>query len=182
MRPYVAVIGPTNAERVGGAAGIALARYQSAAEEIGRMLAEEGFGLVVVPDRGVAVWAMDGYLDAGGAELVGLCPSSGVSEPAGGAAIAAQRQRCHRIVDDLSWYEQHARIGSMTEAMVAVGLSCGTVAELVWTKWTRVPRLAIVADTISGLPPEIAAEIEVDMVSIDEVRGWLTRFDQADAA
>jgi hypothetical protein len=43
--------------------------------------------------------------------------------------------------------------------MVCVGLSCGTLAELAWTKWTPGPPVALVRGTMSGVPPEMLAEI-----------------------
>lgn len=169
----VAVIGPTNIARVGGAAGIAPQAYTRAAAAVGRLLASAGAGLIVVPDRGVAVAALEAYLAHGGPRLTGLCPSSGVSEPAAAVAVREHRDRCHEVVDDLSWYEQHHRIGVLADRMVCVGLSCGTLAELAWTKWTPGPPVALVRGTMSGVPPEMLAEIPGTVLDLAEVAGWL---------
>ena len=45
--------------------------------------------------------------------------------------------------------------------MVCVGLSCGTVAEIAWTKWVKGPRILAMRDTITALPREILAETDV---------------------
>lgn len=169
----VAVIGPTNVARVGGAAGIGPAAYTGAAAAVGRLLAAAGAGLIVVPDRGVAIAAMDAYLASGGTRLTGLCPSSGVSEPAAAASVREHRDRCHEVVDDLSWYEQHHRIGVLADRMVCVGLSCGTLAELAWTKWTPGPPVALVRGTMSGIPPEMLAEIPAAVLDVTDLAGWL---------
>jgi hypothetical protein len=169
----VAVIGPTNVARVGGGAGIGPDAYIRAAAAVGRLLATAGAGLIVVPDRGVAIAAMDAYLAYGGARLTGLCPSSGVSEPAAAVAVREHRDRCHEAVDDLSWYEQHHRIGVLADRMVCVGLSCGTLAELAWTKWTPGPPVALVRGTVSGIPPEMLAEIPAAVLDLTELAGWL---------
>jgi hypothetical protein len=169
----VAVIGPTNVARVGGAAGIGPDAYIRAAAAVGRLLAAAGAGLIVVPDRGVAIAAMDAYLAYGGPRLTGLCPSSGVSEPAAAVAVREHRDRCHEVVDDLSWYEQHHRIGVLADRMVCVGLSCGTLAELAWTKWTPGPPVALVRGTMSGVPPEMLAEIPAAVLDLTELAGWL---------
>lgn len=172
--PIVAVLGPSNIARTAGAAGIDPAQLVLAAETVGASIAQRGWGLIVVPDRGVAVSAMDGYLAAGGAHLIGLCPASGVCEPAATASIQAQRDRCHVLDDDLTWYEQHHRIGVLSDAMVTIGLSCGTMAELAWTKWNPAPPpVAFVAGTASGLPVEIAAELQVQVLPLPEIEGWL---------
>jgi hypothetical protein len=169
----VAVIGPTNLARVGAAAGIAPDVYTGAAAAVGRLLAVARAGLIIVPDRGVAVAAMDAYLVHGGPWLTGLCPSSGVSEPAAALAVREHRGRCHEVVDDLSWYEQHHRIGMLADRMVCVGLSCGTLAELAWTKWTPGPAVALVGGTMSGVPPEMLAEIPATVVDPAELADWL---------
>lgn len=170
----VAVLGPSNIARVAAAAGIAPARLIDAAEQVGDMIARRGWAMIVVPDRGVAVSAMDGYLAAGGTRLIGLTPASGISEPAAMPSIELQRVRCHELRDELTWYEQHHQIGEMSDAMVTIGLSCGTIAELAWTKWNpSPPPVSFVEGTASGLPPEIAAELRVDVVPLAGVGGWL---------
>lgn len=172
--PIVAVLGPSNIARVAAAAGIAPARLIDAAEQVGVMIARRGWSMIVVPDRGVAVSAMDGYLAAGGTRLIGLTPASGISEPAAMPSIELQRVRCHELRDELTWYEQHHQIGEMSDAMVTIGLSCGTIAELAWTKWNpSPPPVSFVAGTASGLPPEIAAELRVDVIALANVGDWL---------
>ena len=58
--------------------------------------------------------------------------------------------------------------------MVTIGLSCGTIAELAWTKWNpSPPPVSFVAGTASGLPPEIAAELRVDVIALANVGDWL---------
>lgn len=172
--PIVAVLGPSNIARVAAAAGIAPARLIDAAEQVGDMIARRGWSMIVVPDRGVAVSAMDGYLAAGGTRLIGLTPASGISEPAAMPSIELQRVRCHELRDELTWYEQHHQIGEMSDAMVTIGLSCGTIAELAWTKWNpSPPPVSFVAGTASGLPPEIAAELRVDVIALANVGDWL---------
>ena len=172
--PIVAVLGPSNIARVAAAAGIAPARLIDAAEQVGDMIARRGWSMIVVPDRGVAVSAMDGYLAAGGTRLIGLTPASGISEPAAMPSIELQRVRCHELRDELTWYEQHHQIGEMSDAMVTIGLSCGTIAELAWTKWNpSPPPVSFVAGTASGLPPEIAAELRVDVIALANIGDWL---------
>jgi predicted Rossmann-fold nucleotide-binding protein len=169
----VGMIGPTNIAKVSAAAGLDPARYHQAAHDTGALLAAKDHTMVVVPDRGVAVSAMDGYLAGDGPLLVGICPSSGHSEPAADPAISSHRDRCHHIVDDCSWFEQHHRIGLMSHALICVGLSSGTLTELAWTKWTPGPPVAIVAGTFSAIPTELHAEIPLTIVEFARLPDWL---------
>ena len=55
----------------------------------------------------------------------------------------------------------------------ASGLSCGTLAELAWTKWTPGPPVALVRGTMSGVPPEMLAEIPATVLDLAELADWL---------
>jgi hypothetical protein len=75
--------------------------------------------------------------------------------------------------------------------MVGVGLSCGTLAEIAWTKWVRKPDVLVLGTTISQIPPEIAAEARVRILGgllelEEELEQWhaarlLTQFSGAPA-
>lgn len=169
----IAVIGPSNPARVARASGMPEEAYALAAYRVGELLAARGARMVVVPDRGVALDAMSGYLDAGGTDLIGLAPSSGVCEPAARKSISANRDRCHAIVDDLSWYEQHSRIGAVSDAMICVGLSSGTLVEIAWTKWNPGPSIALVEGTCTALPPELEAEVDAKVLPLVELNAWI---------
>ena len=168
----VAVIGPTNVARVGDAAGIGPDTYTRAAAAVGRLLAAARAGLVVVPDRGVALAAMDAYLAHGGPQLTGLCPSSGVSEPAAAAAVREHRERCHEVMDDLSWYEQHHRIGVLADRWYASGSAADAGrAGLDQVDAGTAGRAG--PGTMSGVPPEMLAEIPATVLDLAELADWL---------
>jgi hypothetical protein len=171
----IGVIGPTNVARVAEAAGLDPAGILDAAVGAGRQVAEAGSRLLVVPDRGVALAALTGYREAGGIEAVGLVPDSGVCEPAARGALATNASRCDRLVRECSWYEQHHRIGVLSDALVCVGLSCGTLAEIAWTKWTPGPPVALIRGTFSVLPAEMMAETPVTVVEPADLSPWLWR-------
>jgi hypothetical protein len=57
--------------------------------------------------------------------------------------------------------------------MVCVGLSCGTMTEIAWTKWVRKPRVLALRETFSAIPVEILAETDVVLIE---------RIDDLDAA
>ncbi len=72
---------------------------------------------------------------------------------------------CDVVIDDLTWHEQFPRICQLAEIMLCIGLSCGTMGEIVWTKWVGGPPVVVIAPLISGIPPEIMAETDIRLVS-----------------
>jgi hypothetical protein len=160
----VGVIGPTNVARISAATGIPEAVYADTARTVGGMLAQLGVTLVVVPDRGVARHALAGYRAAGGQRVLGLAPVGGECDPEARSILQAGATDCDDVVSDLTWYEQHARFCHVCDLMVGVGLSCGTLAEIAWTKWVRKPEALILRSTISLIPPEIMAEARIRLI------------------
>ncbi|MCX6354285.1 MAG: hypothetical protein NTZ78_05200 [Candidatus Aureabacteria bacterium] len=157
----IAIIGPSNIDKVALAVGIAPDRIREAAAEAGRMLAVSGHELIVVPDQGVPVIAAGAYREAGGKNISGLIPTSGHS--AKGSTTRVQRNKilCDDSRDDLTWCEQHSRLVELADAMVCVGLSCGTICEIAWTKWTRKIPVYILRSLSTRVPPEIEAETDL---------------------
>ena len=50
------------------------------------------------------------------------------------------------------------------DLMICVGLSCGTITEIAWTKWVRKPRVLALRETFSAIPVEILAETDVILI------------------
>jgi hypothetical protein len=154
----VGVIGPTNVAWVSHASGIHAQVYEHTAWWVGNQLARLGSALVVVPDRGVARHAMTGYRAAGGPWIIGLVPAGGECDPEARSMLHSGGTECDEIISDLTWYEQHPRFCQVSDLMICVGLSCGTLAEIAWTKWVKKPEVWVLSHTLSQVPPEIMAE------------------------
>ncbi len=159
--PIVGLIGPTNLTKIASASGIAEDHYRDTAYKAGAEIARADAALAVVPDRGVALLGMRGYRAAGGPWIVGLSPSGGPSDPVASPNCSSNASGCDEIVEGFTWHHQHALICELCSLMVCVGLSCGTVAEIAWTKWVKGPRILAMRDTITELPIEILAETDV---------------------
>jgi hypothetical protein len=148
-------------KRISTASGIPEVHYRDTAFAVGRVIAQSGAALAVVPDRGVALFGMQGYRDAEGPWIVGLTPSGGPSESVATVNCLSNATRCNEIVGGFTWHHQHARICEMCTLLVCVGLSCGTLAEIAWTKWVGGPRILAMRDTLTALPKEILAETDI---------------------
>jgi len=160
----VAVLGPTDIAATASAAGLDPAALVRTARQAGAQLAAGGYELVVVPDRGVAVHAAIAYREAHGPRLIGLFPSGGngvLDENA--IQLDEHRYLCDLAIDGLTWHDQHPHICQLADVMLAIGLSCGTMGELVWTKWTRTPAV-VIRPLVSSIPPEIVAEANIHFV------------------
>jgi len=165
----IAVIGPSDIERVAQAAGVDPTKIHAAADEAGRLLASAGHELVVCPDRGVAVVAAKAYRAAKGKGIHGLIPISGDSAQSASSRVEINSALCDMTDRALTWYEQHSRIVRVADAMICAGLSCGTICEIAWTKWTKRIPVYVVKGLISALPPEIEAETDIRYVeSVEE--------------
>ena len=166
----VGIIGPSNIDGVSEAAGIDPGRMREQAGEAGRTLASSGHELVIVPDKGVPVIAAKAYRAAGGKKIWGLIPTSGHS--AEGASSRVQRNSClcDETRRDLTWHEQHSRLVEFADVLLCVGMSCGTLCEIAWTKWTKKIPVFILTGQGSRVPPEIEAETDVRYIdNLDEL-------------
>ena len=173
----VGVIGPTNVARVSQATGIHAQVYEHTAWWVGAQLARLGTALVVVPDRGVARHAMTGYRSAGGPWVIGLTPVGGECDPEARSILRTGGSECDEIISDLTWYEQHPRFCQVSDLMICVGLSCGTAAEIAWTKWVKKPEVWVLSHTLSQVPPEMLAETPVRLLPnfptlVAELAAW----------
>lgn len=171
---FVGIIGPTDIEVTSRAAGLDPTICERVAREVGVGLAQRGYEVVLVPDRGVALLAAQGYREAGGSKLIGIIPHGGTSAQAATTCCELHRHLCHETVEDLSWTGQHERIAQLADVLVCIGLSCGTIAEMAWTKWVGRTPVVIIRPLVSGIPPEIAAETDLHWVdNLDGVYQFL---------
>jgi len=163
----IGVIGPTNIQATSAAAGLDPDLCARVAREAGKGLAERGYSLIVVPDRGVGLLAAEAYRAAGGRWLTGIVPASGTSGQVAASRCSEHSRLCHEIVNDLPWTEQHERICQLADALLCIGISCGTLSEIAWTKWVGNTPVVVIRSLISGIPQEM--EAETDLRWVDEL-------------
>jgi hypothetical protein len=97
--------------------------------------------------------------------MIGLIPSGGTGMQKETSECPKHRHLCDVVIDDLTWTEQFPRICQLAEIMLCIGLSCGTIGEIVWTKWVGGPPVVVIEPLISGIPPEIMAETDIRLVA-----------------
>jgi predicted Rossmann-fold nucleotide-binding protein len=160
----IGIIGPTNIHLTSQTAGLDPAACERTAKAAGESLAQRGYDVVLVPDRGVALLAAQAYRAAGGRRLIGIIPHGGTSEQTATSRCEDHRHLCHETVEDLTWTGQHERICQLSDVLLCVGISCGTIAEIAWTKWVGNTPVVVIQPLVSGIPPEVQAETDLHWV------------------
>ena len=149
----IGIIGPTDIDVTSRSAGLDPATCKSTAKAAGEELARRGCTMVVVPDRGVALLAARAYQAADGPRLIGIIPHGGTSAQATATKCDVHRHLC----------------------LLAIGLSCGTMSEIAWTKWVGSTPVVVIKPLVSGIPPEV--EAETDLHWVDNLDGFFRFLD-----
>ena len=157
----VGIIGPTNVALMEQMAGLPSGTLKAAADEIGVFLAEQSLGMVCVPVKGVPLWALEGYKRAGGKDSLALWPRSPDMAESSTAQTQGKPELADRMRDDLTWGEEPFELARISDCLVVLGLSCGTMIEMVATKWIKNTPLLAVSSLMTGIPAEITAELDL---------------------
>jgi predicted Rossmann-fold nucleotide-binding protein len=165
----IGVIGPTDIHATSTAAGLDPALCELAARQAGEGLAERGHELVVVPDRGVGLLAAEAYHKAGGSGCTCIIPTKGTSAQVVESRCDDSRHLCDRVLDGMPWTVQHELIAQLADGLLCIGISCGTLSEIAWTKWVGATPVVVIRPLISGIPPEV--EAETDLRWVDDLEG-----------
>ena len=170
----VGVIGPTNVGLIESVVPLAPGTLENAARRIGAFLAKNSMGLVSVPDRGVGLWVLESYSKSGGDNSLALSPTGADTLDDSTSLTPHHVSMANRVRTDLSWEEAPAGLVRESDCFVCIGLSCGTIIELAWTKWIRRFPVLVVDLFITGLPIEVTSELDVRLCrNIKETKNLL---------
>jgi hypothetical protein len=158
---WVGIVGPTKVSLMEAKVRLSEGALVSAARELGAFLAEHGFGMVCVPVKGVPLGALEAYSQAGGRHSLALWPKlTGLVEQ----RAETNRGNPHladRIRDDLTWKEAPFELAKSSDCLVSIGLSCGTMLEMIATKWLGARPIFAIRSLMTGVPDEIAVELDL---------------------
>ena len=175
----IGVIGPTNAELIERTVGLAEGTLKAASRRLGKFLADNSFGISSVPALGVGLWSMESYLGAGGADALAFAPHAKEQSEEYIERIRKNASSAHRMVDDVTWGEEPFELAKACDCLVVIGLSCGTLIEMIATKWMQGPPVYAVSSLLTAIPAEIRAEIDVVFFEgDDELEQALRRLNQ----
>jgi hypothetical protein len=158
---WVGIVGPTNTTLIEKTAGLPAGTLEEAAREIGAFLAEQSLPMACVPVKGVPLWALEAYHQAGGRDSLALWPRLGEEFEAGTQTTPGKPELAVQMRDDLTWSQEPFELAKICRCLVAIGLSCGTMVELIATKWMQRRPVLCLSRLMTGIPFEIAAELNV---------------------
>lgn len=158
---WVGVVGPTNTALIEETAGLSTGTLEKAAREIGAFLAQQSLPMACVPVKGVPLWALEAYHQAGGEDSLALWPGLGDQFEEGTPTTPGKPELAGQMRDDLTWAQEPFELAKICRCLIAIGLSCGTMVEIIATKWMKRRPVLCLSRLITGIPEEIAAELNV---------------------
>jgi len=96
-----------------------------------RHLAEKNHELVIAVDRGIAFEVAKKYKEYGGKKVYGVNPQSHEKYDKK-EAIKPYMSVVDEEIKVASWYHLNGEIASFSDVAVSIGLSCGTMADIVF--------------------------------------------------
>ena len=158
---WVGIVGPTNTTLMAETIGLPTGALEEAAREIGAFLAGQSLPLACVPVKGVPLWALEAYHQAGGQDSLALWPGLGDQFEAGTQTTPGKPELAGQMRDNLTWAEEPFELAKICRCIVAIGLSCGTMVEIIATKWMKRRPVLCLSHLMTAVPAEIAAELNI---------------------
>lgn len=158
---WVGIVGPTNTTLIEETVGLSTGGLEKAAREIGAFLAEQSLPMVCVPVKGVPLWALEAYQQSGGEDSLALWPGLGDQFEEGTQTTPGKPELAGQMRDDLTWAQEPFEMARICRCMVAVGLSCGTMVEIIATKWMKRRPVLCLSHLMTAVPAEITAELNI---------------------
>jgi hypothetical protein len=158
---WIGIVGPTNTALIEKAAGLSAGALKKTAHEIGAFLAQQSLPMACVPVKGVPLWALEAFHQAGGRDSLALWPRLGDPFEAGTQTTPGKPELAGQMRDDLTWAEEPFELAKICRCMIAIGLSCGTLVEIIATKWMKRRPVFCLSHLITAIPDEIVAELNI---------------------
>jgi hypothetical protein len=175
--PRVGVIGPTDVALIERVVSLHMGTLERTARRFGVFLAQNCLDLVCVPDRGVALWALESYRESGGNQAFALSPVGADTLDDPRDETPTHTRLAQSVRRDMTWDEAPAEMVRECDCFVCFGLSCGTLVELAWTKWIKQFPVFVMQPYVSGIPIEIASEIDLRLFNtLDDIEDAVRRF------
>ena len=158
----VGVIGPTKLENPSLSIHIPRDALFNAAQKAGQTIALAGHRLACIPDAGVGLHVFNSYNESKPSQR------AKIFSPMENIKLSNRRSRewlsklkyDAEIVSVITWEEQAPTLLRHVDIVVVVGLSSGTLIEILWTKWIKRP-VYLSLDLCSHLPAEVRAELNL---------------------
>jgi hypothetical protein len=158
---WIGIVGPTNTALIEETARLPADALEKAAREIGAFLAEQSLHMVCVPVKGVPLWALEAYYEAGGKQSLALWPELGDQFEPGTQTTPGKPELAGQLRTNLTWAQEPFELAKISRCLIAIGLSCGTMTEIIATKWMKRRPIFCLSHLMTAIPAEIAAELDI---------------------
>jgi len=141
-----------------------LSAYLHDLRSIGKTLADKRHEIVICPDIGDSKMATskiltESYREEGGKKVIGIIPE----DPRWGT-IRLDLHLCDEIVHCYSWGDVPLKLVEVSDYLVVLSLSPGTMMELCWGKWIR-RKFYVLMKYTSDIPREVSFYVDLDIVN-----------------
>ncbi len=129
----IAVLGPGNIELISKHSQLSEEEVNNFIKDFGKFLAENGFEIIIAVDRGIPYEVAKVYKKNKGRKVYGVLPKSHEKYQEGKEeAIKSYLEVVDEKIKVDSWYHLNGEIASFGDIAVSFGLSCGTMADIVF--------------------------------------------------
>ncbi len=142
--------------------------------DLGKLIAQKGHELVIIPDRGIPIEVAKAYKQNKGKKLYGIVPRK--DKKFGTKHIRPYLNLIDESIEVDSWYDANGEIAASGDVCIVIGMSPGIMAEIALLKYhyryfKSKTRLVIFRNTISSpIPKEIEEEISITYInSVEEL-------------
>lgn len=170
----IAILGPGNPELISKYGKMNKQEVEELIDKFAKFLAFSGHEIIIAVDRGIAFEVAKKYKQYGGKKVYGVNPESHEKYDK-----KEQIKPFMSVIDEeikvASWYHLNGEIASFSDIAVALGLSCGTMADIVFLYFhykylKNKTKLLLYLPSMSGkLPPEIEQGLSVTGKKFDYV-------------
>jgi len=175
----VAVLGPGNIELISKHSKMNEQEVQELIDELGKFLASEDVELIMAADRGIAFEVAKKYKKYGGKKVYGVNPQSHEKYKDGKQeAIKPYIEVIDEEIKVASWYHLNGEIASFSDVAVVIGLSCGTMADIVFLYFhykylgSKTKLIMYLPSMSSKLHPEIEESLSVKGKKFEYARNF----------
>ncbi|MEK6820322.1 MAG: hypothetical protein AABX71_01300 [Nanoarchaeota archaeon] len=127
----LAILGPGNYSLISKHTKLSEKDVKEFIEKFGKYLAEKGFEIIIAVDRGIPYEVAKVYKKHNGKKVYGVNPQSHEKYDKQ-EAIKPYMEVVDEEIKVASWYHLNGEIASFSDVAVVFGLSCGTMADIVF--------------------------------------------------
>lgn len=174
----VSVLGTGDLTKVPRHTKISEEELKQLINDLGKLIAQKGHEIVVIPDRGIPVEVVKAYKENSGKKVYGIVPTK--DKKYGTKHIEPYLKLIDDKIEVDSWYDANGEIAASGDVCIVIGMSLGIIVEVALLKYhyrylKSKTKLIIFKNTLSTpIPQEIAEEIPITYInSLEELKQFL---------